>query len=318
MTAPEDTNTPAKQQDRYAHLNPRQRAHMEEIRARNGMVQAIAGESWGNKLTPLQQRAFAEYIRRFRLDISEVNNLGGRPYRNGNYYMRRVAELASEGKVEWYKGEHIGPDDRLDFMAKNGDQWAIDEQTRRLRECIRLGVPATATHVYLVTIKMVALQLPTEGVKWYEPGKQKMGWSKEVRGKREMVDADPVGDENPELSVETRAWRRAGRIAAAEIPELRAQEELMELAADETQQSVLEEAMRAEALDAKATVGEHPIDNGGDNPYGDPPQKTAPAAITPGPAQPVPVPTRGTDRVSVTPEPEGEPDYEFTDGDATP
>lgn len=266
-------------------LTPKSEARLHEIKARNAMVQAIAGESWGAKLTPLQQRAFAEYLRRFHLDISEIDNLGGRPYRNGRYYMRRIAELAAENRVDWYKGAHIGPDVRLALAAESGEQWAIDEQLHRFKECIRLGVPAEATVVYVVTIKMKELDLPTEGVKWFTPGRQKLGWSKTKKGEREMVDADPVGEENPITSTETRAWRRCGRLAAAEIPELRDQEAEMEYAASETQAAVIEEAVRAEEEAVADEV--HPVAGaGGDDPYA-PESRT----ITAGPARPITKPT---------------------------
>jgi hypothetical protein len=290
-------------------LTPRAQARLYEIKARNAMVVAISNESWGGKLTPIQQRAFAEYMRTFHLDISEVDNLGGRPYRNGRYYMRRTAELASEGRVEWYKGEHIGPDARLDAMAKAGDQWAIDEKMRRLRECIRLAIPAEATYAYVVTVKMKELSTPTEGAKWYVPGRQKMGWSKEVKGKREMVSADPVGDENPITSVETRAWRRAGRLYAAEIPELRDQEAYMEYEASETQKAVIAEAERADEVDTAATITPGAFaDVPHDDPYG-----IQPAAIGAGPAQPIVVPTREAVPVGRTQAPAQSEDVEYID-----
>lgn len=276
--APKPANRPT--------LTAKAEARLYEIRARNAMVQAIAGESWGAKLTPLQQKAFAEYLRRFHLDISEIDNLGGRPYRNGRYYMRRIAELAGEGRVEWYKGEHLGPDDRLNYLAtQDGGEWAAQEKLRRLQECIRLGVPADATVVYAVQVKMKELALPTEGVKWFSPGRQKLGWSKEVKGKREMVDADPIGEENPITSTETRAWRRVGRLAAAEIPELRSQEAEMEFAASETQAAVIAEAVRAEAADIEAEITPRPVATSGGDDYDERP----PRALGEGPAQPVKV-----------------------------
>ena len=263
-------------------LTPKAEARLYEIRARNTMVQAIAGESWGAKLTPIQQRAFAEYMRRFHLDISEIDNLGGRPYRNGRYYMRRIAELAAQDRVEWYRGDHIGPNAELAMLAAKGDEWAIQEQTRRMRERIRHEVPSDATFAYVVTVKMKELTLPTEGCKFYTPGRTKLGWSKDVKGKREQVPADPVGDENPITSVETRAWRRCGRLCAAEIPELRDQEAEMEFAASETQAAVIAEAVRAETVDADAEITPRPVATSGLDPYDE-----APRSLTEGPAQPI-------------------------------
>lgn len=247
-------------------LTAKGRARLAEIKARNALVVAISGESWGTKLTPIQQRAFAEYMRRFNLDISEIDNLGGRPYRNGRYYMRRIAELAAQGRVDWYKVAHIGPNTELNELANAGEQWAIDERLHRMKERIRLEVPKDATFAYLVTVKMKELALPTEGVKYFIPGRQKLGWSKDQRGKREMVSADPVGDENPITSVETRAWRRCGRLCAAEIPELREQESEMEFAADATQEAVIAEAVRADD-EQPETARVHQITEGPARPF---------------------------------------------------
>ena len=205
---------------------------LERVRATNAIVVAITNEAWGKKLDPIHRRAIAEYMRRFRLDIGEVDVLGGRPYRNGYYYRRRLAELTRAGFVEWYTGEHIGPDPRLDAECARTDApaWAVAEQTRRLQERIRLAVPAGASHVFVARVKLKNLTQPLEGCNWVEPGLTKMGWRD---GKRVEVDADPVGEENPTLTAETRAWRRVGLLAAAEIPELRAEEDVMLLAAGE-------------------------------------------------------------------------------------
>lgn len=252
-----DTETP--ERDPLRGLTAKGRARLAEIKARNALVVAISGESWGTKLTPIQQRAFAEYMRRFNLDISEIDNLGGRPYRNGRYYMRRIAELAAEGRVEWYKGVHIGPNVELNELANAGEQWAIDERLYRMKERIRLEVPKEATVAYVVTVKMHELALPTEGVKFFTPGRKKLGWRD---GKREQVNADPIGDENPITSTETRAWRRCGRLAAAEIPELRDQEAEMEFAADATQEAVIAEAVRADEEHQTEPVRVHQITEG--------------------------------------------------------
>ncbi|MDB4916380.1 MAG: hypothetical protein JWM95_4024 [Gemmatimonadetes bacterium] len=252
---------------RMPKLTPEGEARLYEIKARNEMVRAIAGESWGAKLSMIQARAFAEYMRRFNLDISEIDNLGGRPYRNGRYYMRRVAELAAAERVEWYKGRHIGPDARLEEFAKAGEQWAIDERFDRLKECIRLGVPADAVYVYVVTVKMKELALPTEGVKW---------WSPQTAGSDKRKKSDPVADENPGLTVETRAWRRCGRLCAAEIPELREQEAEMEFAANETHAAMIEEATEVEIT--------KPVAGLDDDAYAEPARQNA---ITEGPAKPI-------------------------------
>jgi hypothetical protein len=94
-------------------LQEQRAQYIAEKREKRAFIAAINGASWGNGLTAMQVSAFAEFMRRFKLDISEIDNLGGRPYRNGRYYMRRIAELVKAGRVEDHKGEHIGPDARL-------------------------------------------------------------------------------------------------------------------------------------------------------------------------------------------------------------
>jgi len=113
--------------------------HLAEIRATRALIVAITNESWGKAMSPMMRHAFAEFMRRFHLDISEVDNLGGKPYRNGNYYKRRIAELRSKGLIEWSEGEHIGHDERLDLAMEVGSEdaelaaWAKGEASRRLR-----------------------------------------------------------------------------------------------------------------------------------------------------------------------------------------
>lgn len=316
MTAPANNAgaTGAAPSDRPAprtSLTPRAAARLAEIKARNAMVVAINNESWGAKLTPLQQRAFAEYMRRFRLDISEIDNLGGRPYRNGRYYMRRGAELTREGRLVAFFGEHIGPDPQLDKLARDESVdaetrvWARAESLRRLRECIRHAVPADATHAYVVTLTMrigdTDKAITMEGCKWYVPGRTKKVWK---NGKQIDVNADPVGTDNPATSVETRAWRRAGRLAFAEIPELREEEELMERAADDTEAAVIEEAVRAEEANESAAVTGRPIDHGGDDPYAE-----APRALTEGAMQPVTPSAPGARVASTVPDRGDEHDH---------
>src|SRR6185312_2369725 len=219
--------------DRRRELDAESARHLADVRARNALVVAITNESWGEKMTPVMRRAFAEYMRRFHLDISEVDNLGGKPYRNGRYYERKIAGMRSAGLVDWSAGEHIGPDARLDALIAQGDPWAKEESARRLRERIRWAVPDDATHAYVTRVKLKGDQNPLEGCDWITPTRMK---------KTKFGDnlADPVGADEPEKTVITRAWRRVGLLAAAEIPELKAEEERMDVAAEEVSAQVEE------------------------------------------------------------------------------
>lgn len=265
-------------QDREAGLTPAGRQHLADVRARNALIVAITNESWGQAMPVMLRRAFAEYMRRFNLDVSEVDNLGGKPYRNGFYYRRRIAEMRAAGKIEWSEGEHIGVDPQLDALAAQGDEWAIREQTRRLRERIRHAVPAGASAVYVARVKLKADGKPLEGCDWILPGAvKKTKYGDKV--------ADPVGEAEPTKTAETRAWRRVGLLVAAEIPELGAEEARLDaeatVIADAAGEIAGEERLReAEAermLPARGTEGGALQGVGG---YGD--------EITP-PSQPVTV-----------------------------
>lgn len=251
---------PAK--DRDAGLDADGKRHMAAIRATRALTVAITNEAWGKALTPMMRSAVAEYMRRFHLDISEVDILGGKPYRNGYYYRRKIAELRTQGRVEWSEGEHLGNDDRLDVLAESEDpevaKRAKDEGMRRLFERIRLAAPPDATHVYVVRVKLKGDGKPQEGADWITPARTKTvkKWeNKQFAGFEEKI-ADPVGAEEPEKTVITRAWRRVGLLVAAEIPELRQEEQIMDAEAEvveaEVQTIAMEEAARDEVMNKQA------------------------------------------------------------------
>jgi len=237
--------------DRDAGLTPEARQHMAAIRATRALTVAITNEAWGTALTPQMRHAVAEYMRRHRLDVSEVDILGGKIYRNGYYYRRRIAEMRAKSAVEWTEGEHIGPDKRLDTLASSSEPdlaeqrtWAIREQFRRLQERIRWAVPEDATHAYVVRVKLRADQKVLEGCDWITPLRTK-------KGKFGEKVADPIGAEEPEKTVITRAWRRCGLLVAAEVPELRAEEAAMTADAEVVDAQVEQIATTEEAREAE-------------------------------------------------------------------
>ncbi|HEY5551567.1 MAG TPA: hypothetical protein VIK52_06755, partial [Opitutaceae bacterium] len=227
------------------------------IRATRALTVAITNESWGKTMSHGMRHAFAEYMRRFHLDISEVDNLGGKPYRNGNYYKRRIAQMRTRGLVEWTEGDYISIDARLDALVAAGDEWALGENVRRARERIRWAVPADATHAYVARVKLKQDGKPLEGCDWITPARVKKvkdwGDDRKFKGWKE-VPADPVGAEEPEKTVITRAWRRAGLLAAAEIPELKQEEEIMDVEAEAVEATVSEIREREDARDERSEI----------------------------------------------------------------
>jgi len=274
------TSVARQEPERDARLTADARARLQKIRSDNAFTMAVTAESWGDRMTVTTRRAFAEFIRRFRLDISEVDNLGNRPYRNGYYYRRRVAEMRTAGQVDWSLGEHIGPNKELDRLAAMTEsdpaydpeltQWAREERRRRAQERIRWEVPEDASHAYVVRVKLKGDQNPLEGCDWITPARTKKvkKWeNKRFAGWEEKV-ADPVGAEEPEKTVITRAWRRCGLLVAAEIPELKQEEAVMDSAAEEISIAIDERDEEEAAREVSAhRPRELPLAVREDNPY---------------------------------------------------
>jgi hypothetical protein len=269
---PEPGTAVAAPKDRDANLTPAQREHMAAIRTTRNLTVAITNEAWGNALTPAMRHAVAEYMRRHKLDVSEVDVLGGRIYRNGYYYRRRIAEMRAAGKLEWSEGEHIGPNAQLVAGTTSDDPeiaaWSKAENFRRFKERVRWEVPADATHAYVVRIKLKTDGKVLEGCDWITP---------ERKNKYGKV-ADPIGAEEPEKTVITRAWRRCGLLVAAEIPELRREEESMNSDAEIVDAQIEEigatDAKRDAELARPETQLALPAQN---DPYGDVTTSAAPA-----------------------------------------
>jgi hypothetical protein len=232
---PETGTAVARQRPGEESLSRDQKQHLAQIRQTRALTVAITNEAWGTALTPQMRHAVAEYMRRNRLDVSEVDILGGRIYRNGYYYRRRVAEMRSRGMIEWTEGEHIGPSVELEKAIKNEDPeiatWAKAEYFRRLKERIRWEVPMDATHAYVVRVKLKTDGKVLEGCDWITPERKKVTkWGEKV--------ADPVGAEEPEKTVITRAWRRCGLLVAAEIPSLKSEEAVLDAEAEVVEETI--------------------------------------------------------------------------------
>jgi hypothetical protein len=295
MTAPakNEPGTSVAKTDRDAGLTAEGKRHMEQVRAARALTMALRNEAWSKDLSPMMVRAVAEYMRRFHLDVSEVEVLGGSIYRTGYYYRRRIAEMRSAGLVEWSEGDHIGPSAQLEAALHDTDPeivaWAKAERFRRLKERARWEVPADATHAYVARVKLKTDEKVLEGCDWITPARTK-------KTKFGEKIADPVGAEEPEKTVITRAWRRCGLLVAAEIPELRSEEQAMKAGAEvveaEIEQVAETETQRELEADQPRQMLSAPA---ADDPYGlkatdaareaerveikTPAQKQAPAAV---------------------------------------
>lgn len=176
-------------------LTPAMRERVLERRARNALLGQIRANTWGKDLSAGQVHAIAEWSRRHGVDpVTEVEVLGGRLYLNANYYGRKLSVLIAKGKVEWIRATWIHIDQRLDALAATGDEWAMEELTRRLRSRIEHRVPDECDAAMVFEVKHVAMSEPVRGVKFHDRGSNRK---------------DPVGDSFPTETIETRAMRRA-------------------------------------------------------------------------------------------------------------
>jgi hypothetical protein len=163
--------------------------------------------NWGKGLDEMTRRAVAAYLERNRLDLTEVDVLGGNLYRNSRYYKRRLAEMVEDGKIEYVKSDWVHVDKRLDA---HGDEWTANEKTRRERVRIEYGIPDAAVGACVFRVKVRGVDVEMTAAKWCGGGTRK---------------SDPVGDQFPMEASETRACRRAMTLVASSIPALRWRED---------------------------------------------------------------------------------------------
>ncbi len=218
-------------------LSAEAQARVEERRLQNAMATAIRGATWSKDLSAAGARALAEYCRQNRLDpIRHVEVLGGRIYLNAELYRERAMPLIQAGVVKCDEPDFINADARLDELAKQGDTWAKEESSRRLRLRIQHNVPEKAVAACLFRITLVESGMTVVGVNWCGGG---------VRQR------DPVGDSEPTKTAQTRAERRAWTRVAEVLPSYGRQFEAMQASAESVSETLVGEIEDMEA-DARA------------------------------------------------------------------
>lgn len=174
------------------------------LRERNELVAAIRGTQWGRDTTPQMARAVAHYCHENGLDpVRHVEILGGRIYLTAEFYDEKGAALIRAGHVIPDEPDIISADPRLDDLAAKGDEWAVTESTRRIRERIKHGVPEKSLAAVVQRFRLATTGQAVIGVNWCGGN-----------GRR-----DPVGDAEPTKTATTRARRRAWKQIADVIPE---------------------------------------------------------------------------------------------------
>lgn len=182
------------------------RVAIEERKALNEVSRQIANQSWGKSLDGNTVRAIAEYARRYHIDpATELDILGGRIYRNANYFIRRGGDLLRRGIVTDIQVAHVNADPRLDALVSRNVAGAQDELDRRTLARIKHNIPDGAKGACVVSISLASGAL-VEGANYAG------------------LEKDPVGTANPGKTAESRAYRRAWRLLVDTIPELSAEE----------------------------------------------------------------------------------------------
>lgn len=212
-------------------LPPEMEQQIELQRQQNVLAATIAGLSWGRQMHPAVRRAFAAYCAKYDVDpITEMDNLGGQPYVNADWYKRKLGELIVRGIVRDYTLEHVQADPRLRkiFDDPAVPQEMRDEARRRwfhnAMKRVEHNAPEEAEAICVCTI-----HLPNGtkaiGCKWG-------GGGTSVMQPRHGGGAapNPIVESNPTLSVESQSIRRAlsqllshvsgQRISAMEFPVL--------------------------------------------------------------------------------------------------
>jgi hypothetical protein len=228
MTIPnEDRQSTAVERSRESIMTPQMRASLQERKEWNALVNTLRGQVWAKEnMSESQVKAVAEWATRNGIDpVREVDVLGGRVYVNANYALRKLSELTHAGYIESHGARWIHYDARLEEEVKAGEEWALKEMRERRRERIMRAVPEASTEACVYWIKVRSLDEPVCGVKYHEQGK--VVKRKKSDGSTYNRDADPIGDQAPIETVETRALRRAMRALVSIIPGLSAIEQVI-------------------------------------------------------------------------------------------
>jgi hypothetical protein len=210
-------------------------------RQQNIVTAQIAGTNWGKGLDRDTRRAVADWAARAGIDpATELDVLGGRFYKNAQYYQRKLSEIVEAGKVVYAYVEHVAIDPRLAKIANDSSDPDRQARARKLlqhREDMRIqyNVDDRAKAAAIFHIMLVGVGYEFSAAKWCGGGSRQK---------------DPVGDEFPVETAETRAIRRGMRLIASQNPSLAALVE-REGADDDTIDTDIGETLRAGLLQAK-------------------------------------------------------------------
>jgi hypothetical protein len=184
---------------------------IELARITNMVAAAIASLSWGGNMSGAMRRAWAEYGRRYDVDpITEMDNLGGTPYVNADWFKRKLGELRMAGVIKSVKLEHIHADARLDALRKSDTDVPDEiraEAARRwfdaLFKRVKFNAPDKAEAICVCTITL-ADGSTIEACKWAGNGTS----VKQPRSGGASA-PNPIAENNAAAYVESSSQRRA-------------------------------------------------------------------------------------------------------------
>lgn len=235
-TATTDVVTQSKTQKAIGKLPPEMQALVELRRANNIIAAQIAETNWGKGMDLESRRSISEWGRRHEIDVTtEINVLGGNVYINANFFLGRLAKMVERGLVEYAIADHVEVDPRLaDFP---------DELTRRKRERIRYQLPENAKAAVVARIKLFKVPVEFTAAKWCGNRGTNAG------GKLK----DPVGEEFPVETSETRAFRRCLKLLVSHIPDEIRRIQMAEEDAEVSLTAVLERSAAQQDIEAAMT-----------------------------------------------------------------
>lgn len=206
------------------------------------MARAFRAAMWGKDLDDSTARAMAEWCKRHGLDATEVSVLGGNPYIEANFYLRKLAEMDPDA-IEYAYADHVHLDDRLIATMNEAIPADADEETlaiimrvrreariehyRRVAERVAHNLPDSATAAVVYRCKRRGMDREFVGADWC--GGKGMKTMRKKDGGTYQKEVDPIGDQEPRKTAETRAARRCLRQVVSTFPVLKQHLEQIEL-----------------------------------------------------------------------------------------
>lgn len=181
-------------------LPPEIQRALEMRKLQNQVAGQLASMNWGKALDLPTRRAMADWGQTMGVDVAtEIDVLGNNIYLNARFYLRKLGEMIAAGLVEYAYTDHVEHDERLLKLGAEGE----GETSRRLRERLRHGLDDKAASAVVFRVKLRGMAREVTGAKQCGNGVRK---------------GDPVGEQFPVETSESRAARRCMRLITSHVP----------------------------------------------------------------------------------------------------